>query len=202
MTSVKTARRCKGGTLAPASFGYSFWMTSLGRAALGSLWAAALSTAGDFVWARFIPSHHAIYGLIHGTALCLGIGLFLGALRRQPVRGSLWGGAIGFGAAAGFYGLAPLVGYSAMFVLWMALWVGFGVLEGRGFGPPLAPAREALARGLLAALGSGAAFYLVSDIWTRPRPGGPDYAHHFLCWTIAFLPGFFFLLAQRAEPRG
>lgn len=172
-------------------------MAPLLRAALGSLWAAALSTLGDFVWARFILSHRPVFGLIHGTALCLGIGLYLGALRRLPARGSLWGAAIGFGAAAGFYGLAPLVGYSAMFVLWMALWAAFGVLEGRGLGAPLLPPREAVVRGLLAALGSGIAFYLISGIWTRPRPGGPDYVHHFLCWTIAFLPGFSFLLVPK-----
>ncbi len=169
-------------------------MASLLRAALGSLWAAALSTLGDFVWARFIPSHRPVFGLIHGTALCLGIGLYLGALRRLPVRGALGGAAIGFGAAAGFYALAPLVGYSAMFVLWMALWAAFGVLEGRGLGAPLLPLRDAVVRGLLAALGSGIAFYLISGIWTHPRPGGPDYVDHFLRWTIAFLPGFSFLL--------
>jgi hypothetical protein len=177
-------------------------MTSLVRVALGALWAAALSTLGDFVWARFITSHQAIYGLIHGAALGLGIGLYLGGLRRLPVRGSLWGAAIGLGAAAGFYGLAPFVGYSAMFVLWMALWAAFGVLEGRGLGAPLLAMGEAVTRGLLAAVGSGVAFYLISGIWTHPRPGGPDYVHHFLCWTIAFLPGFFFLLARKPEPRG
>jgi hypothetical protein len=175
-------------------------MASLLRAALGSLWAAVLSTLGDFLWAQFIPSHRPIYGLIHGTALSLGIGLYLGALRRRPVRGALWGAVIGLGAAAGFYGLAPFVGYSAMFVLWMALWVAFGVLDGRGLAPPLTPSREAIARGLLAALGSGVAFYLISGIWTHPRPDGPDYLYHFLCWTVAFLPGFVLLLGRTTGP--
>lgn len=175
-------------------------MASLARAALGSLWAAALSTFGDFVWARFIPSHRPGFGLLHGTALCLGMGLYLGALRRRPLRGGLVGAAIGLGAAAGFYGLAPFVGYSAMFVLWMALWAAFGVLEGRGLGPPAIPLAEAVVRGLLAATASGVAFYLISGIWTRPPPGGPDYLHHFLCWTIAFLPGFVFLLVRKSRP--
>jgi hypothetical protein len=184
------------------SFGlFCRMMASLLSAALGSLCAALLSTLGDFVWARFIPAHQAVYGLIHGTALGLGIGLYLGVLRQRPARGGLVGAAIGFGAAAGFYGLALFVGYLAMFVLWMALWAAFGMLEGRGLGPPLVPRREAIVRGLLAALGSGAAFYLVSGIWTNPRPGGPDYAHHLLCWTIAFLPGFFFLLVRTPGSR-
>ena len=177
-------------------------MASLLRAALGSLWAAALSTLGDFVWARFISSHRAVFGLIHGTALCLGIGLYLGALRRLPLRGAVGGAAIGLGAAAGFYGLAPFLGYSAMFVLWMALWAAFGMLEGRGLGPPLSALREAVARGILAAIGSGMAFYLISGIWIHPRPEGPDYVHHFLSWAFAFLPGFLFLLLREPGPRG
>jgi hypothetical protein len=171
----------------------------LARAVLGSLWAAALSTLGDFVWARFIPSHRPVFGLIHGTALCLGIGLYLGALRGRPARGALLGAAIGFGAAAGFYLLAPFVGYSAMFVLWMVLWAAFGLLEGRGLGAP-APTGHAIARGALAAVGSGLAFYAVSGIWTRPTPGGPRYPYHLLCWTVAFLPGFVALLARRRDP--
>jgi hypothetical protein len=104
------------------------------------------------------------------------------------------------GAAAGFYGLAPFVGYSAMFVLWVALWAAFGALEARGLGVPFLPLPEALIRGLLAAIGSGVAFYLISGIWTHPRPGGPDYVHHFFCWTIPFLPAFVFLLARRPGP--
>jgi hypothetical protein len=168
---------------------------------LGALWTAALSTFGDFVWARFIHAHRPVFGLLHGLALCAGIGLVLGVLRGRAARGLLTGALIGLGAAGGYYVLAPFVGYSAMFVLWMALWIGFGWLEGvTDDGPPRRPG--ALVRGIVAALGSGAAFYAVSGIWTRPEPGGPRYAFHFLCWSIAFLPGFLALLAghRRREP--
>ena len=157
---------------------------------MGSLLVAALSTLGDFVWARYIPAHRPLFGLLHGTALCLAIGLFLGALRRKPIRGAVAGALIGLGAAGGFYLLARVMGYAAMFVLWMALWAAFGLLSGRGLGGPQSRTAEALTRGGLAAIGSGLAFYAISGIWTRPAPGGPDYAHHFLCWTVAFLPGF------------
>jgi hypothetical protein len=88
-----------------------------------------------------------------------------------------------------------------MFVLWMALWAAFGLLNGRGLGDPRSSAAAALARGALAAVGSGLAFYAISGIWTRPRPGGPDYVYHFLCWTVAFLPGFIALLARRDTAR-
>jgi len=84
-------------------------------------------------------------------------------------------------------------------VLWMALWAAFGFLIGRGLGGPPSRTGEALARGGLAAIGSGLAFYLISGIWSRPPPGGPDYAYHFLCWTVAFLPGFLALLVRRQE---
>ncbi|HVR71846.1 MAG TPA: hypothetical protein VMT87_13475 [Vicinamibacteria bacterium] len=166
-------------------------------AVAGSLLVAALSTLGDFVWARFIPAHRPLLGLLHGTALCLAIGLFLGARRRRPIRGALAGAGIGLGAAGGYYLLARLMGYAAMFVLWMVLWAAFGLLAGRGLGEPRSSAGEALGRGAVAAMGSGLAFYAISGIWTSPAPGGPDYAYHFLCWTIAFLPGFLALLAGR-----
>jgi hypothetical protein len=175
-------------------------MVGIAGAAAGALIIAALNTLGDFVWARWITSHRARFGLIHGTVLCLGIGLYLGALRRRPVRGAFAGAAIGLGAAAGFYALALLMGYAAMFVLWMALWAAFALLQGRGLGEPVSPPGEALGRGALAAIGSGLAFYAISGIWTRSTPGPPDYAYHFYCWTVAFLPGFLALLVARRRP--
>ena len=33
------------------------------RAIAGALWAAALSTLGDWIWARFIPAHRPVFGL-------------------------------------------------------------------------------------------------------------------------------------------
>jgi hypothetical protein len=164
------------------------------RAVAGAVALAALNTLGDFIWARFVSAHRALFGLIHGTVLLLALGLFLGVLRGRPGRGALWGAVVGLLAAASFYALAPFLGYGAMFVSWMALWIGFALVDARLRGA--VHAREVLARGLIAAVLSGAAFYAVSGIWTRPAPGGPDYAFHFLCWTIAFLPGLSALLLR------
>jgi hypothetical protein len=166
------------------------------QAIVCSLLIAAVSTFGDFVWARFISSHRTVFGLLHGMLLCMAIGLCLGALRGQALRGAIAGPLIGLAAAGGFYLLALAMGYAAMFVMWVALWAGFGLLNARGFGPPQSRTGVALTRGALAAVGSGLAFYAISGIWTRPSPGGPNYPYHFLCWTIAFLPGFLALLVK------
>lgn len=175
-------------------------MTGFGAALAGALVLGALNTAGDFVWARFVSRHRAILGLVHGTLLLLSLGLYLGLLRRRPLRGALAGAAVGLLAAASFYALAPLLGYSAMFASWAALWIGFAWLDARLRGG--VPAREWALRGVLAALGSGLAFYAVSGIWTRPDPGGPSYPYHLLCWTLAFLPGLAALVLQRRTASG
>jgi hypothetical protein len=169
------------------------------RSVLGALLTGLLMTCGDWVWHRFIPSHRTVFGLLHGLVLCCVIGLYLGLPRGRSARGALAGGMIGLGAAAGFYALAPLLGYAAMFPMWMAFWIAFGVLAWRQLGEPRASLRVAVTRGLVAALGSGLAFYAISGVWTEPRPGGPDYATSLASWTFAFLPGFLALLVGRAN---
>jgi hypothetical protein len=157
---------------------------------------AAVSTFGDFVWARWIPEHKAVFGLVHGALLGSAIGFALGLVRGRALTGLTGGAAIVLSAALGFYTLRPLLGYGAMFVLWMALWLAFGLLGGRWLGP-VHSLGEALVRGTLAALGSGLAFYLVSGIWSRFDPQTIDYLYHFACWTLAFLPAFLALLLER-----
>jgi hypothetical protein len=178
-------------------------MTTAGilPAILAALAIAALSTLGDYVWAAHPPTQKTVAGLVHGAVLCLGIGMAVGAPRRRPLLGALGGMAIGTGAAASFYVLVRALGYAAMFVSWMALWCGFGVLCGRALGAQWSW-RESLVRGFLAALGSGLAFYAVSGIWMPFDPARRGYAYHFACWTIAFLPGFLALLAGRAPKTG
>jgi hypothetical protein len=174
-------------------------MKNAGPAFLGALVIAAVSTFGDFVWATWIPRHRPVFGLAHGLLLCAAIGLVLGVVRGRPLAGLLGGGAIGLGSAGGFYLFRPLVGYSAMFVLWMALWAAFGFLGGRWLGSRQST-RESLIRGGLAAVGSGLAFYAISGIWSGFDPRTIDYARHFGCWTIAFLPGFLALLLDARRP--
>jgi hypothetical protein len=172
-------------------------MPGLAAALLGALLLGGLSTLGDFVWARFVSAHRAVFGLAHGTLLLAAVGLYLGALRRRALAGVLAGALVGLLAALSFYTLAPLLGYAAMLASWMALWIGFALVDARLRGG--APAREVVARGLAAAVGSGLAFWAISGIWTHPAPGGPRYAYNLLCWTLAFLPGFAALLLQAAR---
>lgn len=181
---------------------------TLVSALMGALLLAALSTFGDFVWANWRVRHLMLYGIVHGMVLFLAIGLFLGTRAGAPLLGSVAGVLAGAGAAGSFYLLAPLVGYSAMFVAWMLVWIALGFISlwlttraaGRGLAGRSAsvPAggllMQGLGRGAIAAVASGAAFYTVSGMWFPFNPAGWDYAVHFASWTVAFLPGFVALL--------
>lgn len=171
-------------------------MTHLGVTIIGSLSIAALSTIGDVVWATWIPRHRAIYGLTHGALLFLSIGLFFGTLAGRASTGAVAGAFIGAAAAAAFYLLAPLAGYSAMFLVWTGVWVALGVLYAR-LGGGGRGTRAGMARGAIAAVASGLAFFAVSGIWRPFDPVGWDYAVHFGAWTCAYFPGFAALLLAR-----
>jgi hypothetical protein len=164
-------------------------MTWLTATLTGALAIAAVSTVGDFVWATWITRHRAIFGLTHGALLFLAIGFFLGVLARRPGAGALLGALIGLAAAGSFYLLSPLAGYSVMFLAWVGAWIALGVLHAY-LQRSSASFKATFARGIIASLVCGAAFYAVSGIWFPFRPRGWDYLWHFGAWTIAFLPGF------------
>ena len=109
--------------------------------------------------------------------------------------GAIGGVLIGISATAGFYLLRPVLGYSGLFVMFVALWIGLGLLAGRVL-QTRDSMNRVLMRSVLAALGSGLGFYAISGIWFPFNPHGWDYAKHFVLWTIAYLPGFAALLIQ------
>jgi hypothetical protein len=159
------------------------------QALVGALVLAAISTAGDFVWANWRVRHLAVYGVIHGVVMFLVAGYVLGARNGRGMPSAIGGVIAGIAGAASFYALRPLLGYSAMFLSWILVWVVLGYASKAGVG-----------RGVVAALRSGAAFYLVSGMWMPFNPSGPlDYAEHFVRWTIAFLPGFAVLTAAKSQ---
>lgn len=168
-------------------------LTSVGLA----LWAAVAMTFGDWFWAAFHLQHKPIYGLVHGLLLCAWIGGYLGWRSRRLAAGAVSAAVVGLLAAASFYALASMMGYSAMFVSWVGLWFGLAWVSERLL-VRASTTGVALMRGVLAAVGSGLAFYAVSDVWMNPPPI-PNYARNFVIWTIAFLPG---ALALLFTPRG
>ena len=166
-------------------------------AIIASLVLGAISTLGDFVWAALHLRHRTGYGLAHGAVICLSIGAFIGWRVRRLAAGVIAGPIVGVCAAALFYVLAPWLRYSAMFPAWMFFWICFALLQAR-LGQQ--PSSTAIVRGLVAAILSGAAFYAISGIWTRPSPGGPNYGWNFLAWSFAFLPGFVALFVGLRRP--
>jgi hypothetical protein len=173
-------------------------VTGLAAALAASLGIAGLSTVGDFVWAAWLPGHRAVYGLVHGALLFLAIGGVLGGFAGRRLHGAIAGAAIGFLAAGAFYVAAPVTGYSVMFAVWVGVWLALGILYAR-LGGRRGTSRIVLARGSMAALASGLAFYLISGIWRPFDPAGWDYALHFGAWTVAYFPGFAALLTARAS---
>ncbi len=153
-----------------------------------ALWSAAAMTFGDWFWAAYNVRHRPVNGLLHGTLLCLWIGLFLGFASRRVALGALGGATVGFVAAASFYALSPLAGWNVMFLSWTLLWLGLAWLSRRLVGVTGEGSRSVVLRAAAGAVASAAAFYLVSGIW-RVHPPRPNYAWHFAAWTFAFLPG-------------
>ena len=156
-------------------------------ALIASVFLGAVATAGDFVWAYWNIRHNAVYGLLHGAVFCLAIGAAIGVRSGRIMPALLAGPLVGVLAATVFYLLAPTMRMNAMFPAWMLFWLCFALLQRHLRDEP---AGRAIARGLLAAALSGAAFYLVSGMWTARTPGDPNYLRNLLWWTFAFFPGF------------
>jgi hypothetical protein len=174
------------------------------NAVIGALLIAVVSTLGDFVWAGLHLRHRVVYGLAHGALLFLCMGAYFGWMYKKLVTGAIYGAAIGLAAAGSFYLLAPVAGYSVMFFVWAFIWMALAVLVGRILPAPgarSAPHSSVVLRGVVAMVGSGLGFYLISGIWRPFDPEGWDYAVHLLSWTIAYLPGFLALLALRKPSR-
>jgi hypothetical protein len=166
-------------------------------AALGAaVCLGAVMTAADFVWAYFDVRHTVGAGLAHGAAMCLCIGLVVGARAGRIGPGLVAGPLIGVLAAAAFYAMAPAFGWGAMLPAWMLFWICFALLQ-RFLVPETLG--KALARGLIAAVASGLAFYAIAGIWMDPAPGGPNYLVHFGYWSFAFLPGFLTLFSSHSS---
>ena len=165
------------------------------HAAIGALVTAAVSTIGDYLWKDVLPHGIPIYWFAHGALLFLTVGFCLGLPSGKPIVGAIGGMVVGLAATAGFALLRPLIGYTGIFLMYFALWIGLGLLAGRVL-EKHDTMSVVLMRSVLASIGSGLGFYAISGIWFPFNPHGWDYAKHFLYWTIAYLPGFAALLIQ------
>jgi hypothetical protein len=165
---------------------------------IGAVWLGALSTLGDAFWANLTGPHLQIYGIVHGAILFFSIGLVLGAVSKRPISGGIAGVLIGAAAAGSFYLLRPTIGRWTMVILYVGAWMGLSAVHAR-LSARSAGGTGAVTRGVLAAVLSGAAFYLASGVWRPFNPVGWDYLTHFFAWTFAYLPGFAALLL--AKPR-
>jgi hypothetical protein len=158
-----------------------------------SLALAAVMTLGDFTWAALHIRHRMVYGVVHGAVMCLCLGIAIGVRVRRTLSAAVAGPLIGVAAAGAFYALAPALRWGAMFPAWMLLWLLFAILQRQ-----LAHGERidtTFKRGVLAAVLSGLAFYLISDIWIH-EAAHPGMLVHFGAWAFAFLPGFAALFAR------
>ncbi|MDX1503465.1 MAG: hypothetical protein R3325_13980 [Thermoanaerobaculia bacterium] len=174
----------------------------LARAAPAAAILGLASAVGDWIWARFLPDGALVPAVAHGILIFALLAAVLGwasGVRRARPRLLATLPLLGLLLAALFYPLAGVAGYlGALLVTWLAMWLGVAVLLEWARGGGAGRVRPLL-RGLLAAGGSGLAFWAVSGMWTDPGFAG-SYPLRFLLWSFAFLPGFAVLLAAR-DPR-
>lgn len=149
---------------------------------------ALVATLGDFVWFEYGVRHTALHGVIHGAVLLLAVGVVLGHHAGAMMRGALGGIVAGVAGALAFYAVAGLAGYlGALIAAWVFIWMVLAVVAAWLRGELMMLRRWAVP-GLLAAVGSGITFYLVSGIWTE-HPAARNYVWHLVAWTIAWAPG-------------
>jgi len=165
--------------------------------ALGAaLTLGVLSTAGDWIWALWIPDGAIIPGIVHGLVFFAALALVLGWAARswQVTTRLLWTlPPAGLVLASAFYPLARAFGYlGALLVTWTGMWLALALLLRRARDRD-GSARHAMLRGAAAALGSGLAFWAVSAMWTQPALQ-TGYGLRLVYWTVAFLPGLAALL--------
>ena len=176
-------------------------LKGLRNAVLAALVLGAVSTLGDWIWARFLTDGAIVPGLVHGVVFFAVLAVVLALPCPEPKRALKFLlatlPAAGLGLAAVFYPLAYALGYlPSLLVTWAGMWLALALLLRIAAGRDEPPSRTVL-RGVVAAVGSGLAFWAVSDLWTG---GNMDYVGRLWRWTVAFLPGMLALLVRR-RPR-
>ena len=175
------------------------------RIVVGILGVALVATLADYTWYTLQVRHSMTTGIVHGAVLLTAVGAVLGLDAGRLLRGLPIGALAGIGGALTYYLLVALVDRRtygpAIPASWVALWLIVAVLDGRWLrAPGRRPWREIAIRGLLAAVLSGAAFFLVMNtLWGRPPATGRNYAVQFGAWVVAWAPGLLALTLGRSS---
>jgi hypothetical protein len=178
------------------------------RIVVGILGVALVATLADYTWYTLHVRHSVTTGIVHGAVLLTAVGAVLGVDAGRVLKGLPIGALAGVGGALTYYLLVALVDRrtygSAIPLSWVALWLIVAVLDGRWLrAPDRRPWREIAIRGVLAAVLSGVAFYLVMNtLWGRPPAAGRNYVVQFAAWVAAWAPGLLALTVGRSSGAG
>jgi hypothetical protein len=162
---------------------------------VGILGVALVATLGDYTWYTLSVRHSVATGIIHGAVLLTAVGAVLGLDAGRVLKGLPIGTLSGIGGALIYYLLIALVDQrtygSAIPASWVAMWLLVALLDGRWLrGPQRRPWGEIAVRGVLAAVLSGIAFFLVlNTLWGPPPATGKNYFEQFTAWVVAWAPG-------------
>jgi hypothetical protein len=175
------------------------------KAVVGILGVALVATLGDYTWYTIGVRHSIVTGVIHGAVLLTAVGAVLGYDAGRFLKGLPIGALAGIGGALTYYLLVAIMDRrtygTAIPASWVALWFILAVLDGRWLRAPFRrPWREIAIRGVLAAVLSGVAFYLVMNtLWGRPPATGRNYFVQFAAWVVAWAPGLLALTLGRSS---
>jgi hypothetical protein len=171
---------------------------------LGILGVALVATLGDYMWYTLHVRHSITTGIIHGAVLLTAVGAVLGLDAGRLWRGLPIGTLSGIGGALIYYLLVALFDRrtygTAIPASWVGMWLLVALLDGRWLrAPQLRSWGEIALRGVLAAVLSGLAFYVVlNTLWGRPPATGRNYFVQFAAWVVAWAPGLLALTVGRS----
>lgn len=178
------------------------------RIVLGILAVALVATLGDYTWYTLRVHHSMVAGIVHGAVLLTAVGAVLGFDAGRWLRGLPIGALSGVGGALIYYLLVALFDRrtygTAIPAAWVGMWLIVALLDGRWLrAPRRRPWGEIATRGVLAAVASGVAFYLVlNTLWGQPPATGRNYVVQFAAWAVAWAPGILALtLGGRGDRR-
>ena len=172
---------------------------------VGILGVALVATLSDYTWYTLNVRHSIVTGIIHGAVLLTAVGAVLGLDAGRVLKGLPIGALSGVGGALIYYLLVALVDRrtygAAIPASWVAMWLLVALLDGRWLrAPQRRPWGEIAVRGVLAAVLSGLAFFLVMNtLWGRPPATGKNYLVQFAAWVVAWAPGLLALTLGRSS---